>query len=173
MLLPLSVTSREGDPTLRIRTLTVDGITVRDSLPWLFNFYKGLFHDLGQLGQQEPLSTAQKDVYGAVLNVQRGSDMRYELHVDSNPLEDLLYVTDLPKGYDGELVVANNAKANSVEEIEADCSVVYPTEGNLVFFDARRFPHYVRPLVDPNAIRVVVAMNFYTPSCPESAPRRP
>lgn len=169
LLFPRSVTSREGDPDLRIVTLTVSGTTVRDSLPWLYSLYKGLFRDLGQLGLIEPLSTANNDLYGASLNVQRGTEMRYEAHVDSNPLEGLLYVTDLPKGCGGELVVANNPKANSIEEIEADCSVIYPVTGNLVYFDARRFPHYVRPLTDPNGVRIVVAMNFYVPSCPESA----
>jgi 2OG-Fe(II) oxygenase superfamily len=94
--------------------------------------------------------------------------MRYECHVDSNPIEGLLYVTDHPKSSGGELAVATKVNAASVADVEADCSVIYPTYGNLVFFDARRFAHYVRPLVSDDARRVVVAMNYYTPSCPES-----
>lgn len=168
-LRPRSVTSREGDPHLKIATLTVNGHIVRQRLPWLYDLYKGLFRDLGQFSVSEPLFTAENDVYGAVLNMQRGTEMRYESHVDSNPLEGLLYVTDHPKGSGGELVVANNPSANSVDEVEADCSIVYPAAGNLIFFDARRFPHYVRPLVQPQSVRVVVAMNFYTPSCSEAA----
>lgn len=168
VLLPRSVTSREGDPNLQIEVSTVGGATLRQELPWLFNLYKGLFRDLAQLGSHEPVSTAASDLIGANLNVQtRG--MRYEAHVDSNPIEGLLYCTDHPKGSGGELVVANDPKAQSISEIDRDCSIVYPSAGNLIFFDARRFPHYVRPLVDSEAIRVVVAMNFYTPSCPESS----
>jgi hypothetical protein len=55
-----------------------------------------------------------------------------------------------------------------VEGIEEDASVVYPIAGNLIFFDARHFAHYVRPLADSAAVRIVAAMNFYTPSSPES-----
>ncbi|MCW5939870.1 MAG: 2OG-Fe(II) oxygenase [Fimbriimonadaceae bacterium] len=167
-LKPRSVTSREGDPDLSIPVLTVDGTTVRHRLPWLYSLYEGLFRDLAQLGTHEPVSVAANAVYGATLNVQRGVKMRYECHVDSNPIEGLLYVTDHPKGSGGELVVANSTMANSVSEVDADCSVVYPASGNLIFFDARRFAHYVRPLTSDSAVRVVVAMNFYTPSSSEA-----
>jgi hypothetical protein len=167
-LYPRSVTSREGNPNLPVPVIGVDGIAVKQSLPWLYSLYKGLFRDMAQLGCLEPVATAENDVYGAVLNVQRSTDMRYEAHVDSNPIEGLLYVTDHPSGTGGELVVSNNPRAGSIAEIEIDCSIVFPAAGNLVFFDARRWPHYVRPLKDPAGIRVVVAMNFYTPSCPES-----
>ena len=168
-LIPQSITSREGDKKLRIPIRTLSGVAVRQRLPWLYDLYKGLFRDLGQLGVTEPLYTAESDLHGAVLNVQGGAGMRYECHVDSNPVEGLLYVTDHPKGSGGELVVANNMVAKSVEEVDADCSVVYPVEGNLIFFDARRFAHYVRPLAEADATRIVVAMNFYTPSCPEAS----
>lgn len=169
VLRPLSVTSREGDPDIRIPVLTVNGQVIREQLRWLYDMYKGYFRDLAQLGMSEPVSTADNDIYGVVLNVQRGSAMRYECHVDSNPIEGLLYVTEHPPGTGGDLVVANRTAASSVEDVDADCSVVYPQRGNLLFFDARRFPHYVRPLTDPQGIRIAVAMNFYTPSCPESA----
>ena len=168
-LRPVSVTSREADSNLSIPVLTVGGPTLRDELPWLYALYKGLFRDLAQLGTHEPVSTAENDTYGAVLNVQRGRAMRYECHVDSNPIEGLLYATDHPPGKGGELVVANDTNAKSVEATERDCSVVFPVAGNLIFFDARRFAHYVRPMKSESDVRVVVAMNFYTPSCPESA----
>jgi hypothetical protein len=168
-LSPRHSTSREGDPNLRIPVLTVAGTVVRQQLPWLYGLYHGLFRDLGQLGCNEPILPARNDLYGAVVSVQRGLHMRYEAHVDTNPLEGLLYVTDHPMGAGGELVVANRLTATSVAEIDADCSVVYPASGNLVFFDARRFPHYVRPLRSPSAIRVAVAMNYYTASAPEAS----
>jgi hypothetical protein len=168
-LIPRHSTSREGDPDLRIRVLTVGGVHVRHQLPWLYELYHGLFRDLAQLGTHEPVFPAANDVYGAVLNVQRGLDMRYEAHVDTNPIEGLLYVTSHPSGAGGELVVSNDMHAHSVDEINVDCSVVYPSAGNLIFFDARRFPHYVRPLKSETDIRVVVAMNFYVPSAPESS----
>jgi len=168
-LRPRSVTSREGNPDLRIDTLTVNGIVLRSELPWVHALYAGLFREFGQSCAGEALACADNDLFGAVLGVQRGSKMRYEAHVDSNPLEGLLYVTSHPSGAGGELIVANDCNAKSVAEIEADCSTVFPMAGHLLFFDARRFPHYVRPLVDPNGTRVVVAMNYYTASCPESS----
>jgi len=168
VLKPKSVTSRESDEELGIHVMTVGGVTLRESCPWLYDLYKGLFRDLAQLACTEPVSTASNDTYGAVLNVQRGQNMRYECHVDSNPIEGLLYVTTHVPGTGGELVVANRPDARSVEDVEQDCSVVYPIAGNLVFFDARRFSHYVRPLASEHDLRVVVAMNFYTPSCSEA-----
>ena len=65
------------------------------------------------------------------------------------------------------LVVANNVDARSVAEVDEDCSILYPSSGQLVFFDARRFPHYVRALREP-ALRVAVGMNYYTDECPEA-----
>jgi len=168
-LLPRSVTSREGNRDLKIPVKTVSGATLKAELPWLSKLYYGLFRDLAQLTTHEPVATATNIIRSANLNIQTGKSMRYEAHVDSNPIEGLLYVTDHPRGSGGELVVANVPTANSVAEIDADSSIVYPTAGNLVFFDARRFPHYVAPLKKPRGIRVVVAMNFYTPSCPESS----
>lgn len=167
-LKPISVTSREASKDIQVPVMTVSGTEVREKLPWLHALYHGLFRELAQLGNHELVFAAKNDLYGAVLNVQRGAQMRYECHVDSNPIEALLYVTDHPKGDGGELAVANNPEASCIEEVEVDASVVYPVSGNLILFDARRFPHYVRPLSDPSAIRVVVAMNYYTPSCSEN-----
>jgi hypothetical protein len=162
-----SVTSREDDPDHSIKVRTVSGTVLKGALPWLEVLYRSLFRDLAQLGSHEPVSCASNDLYGINLNVQKGPSMRYECHVDSNPIEGLLYVTDHVKGTGGELVVANNPAARSVAEVEADASIVYPVAGNLIFFDARRFAHYTRPLLQDNAVRVVAAMNFYVPSCSE------
>lgn len=160
---------REGNPNLQIEVRITDGNVVKKHLPWLYDLYKGVFHQLAQLSVGEPIYTAQNDQYGAVLQLQRGTTMRFDVHVDTNPLEGLLYVTDQPKGAGGELAVSNNPQANSLADVDADCSVIYPVAGHLLFLDGRRFPHYVRPLKRQNDVRVVVAMNFYTPSCPETA----
>jgi N-acetylglutamate synthase-like GNAT family acetyltransferase len=169
ILRPRSVTSREGDPDLRLPVITVSGRVLREDTPWLASLYDGWFREFAATCSSEVVTTAVDDRYGANLNVQRGCDMRYECHVDSNPIEGLLYVTDHPKGSGGELVAANHPGATSIEEVDEDCSVLHPEAGRLVFFDAREFAHYVRPLRRDDAIRAVVAMNFYTPSSPESA----
>ncbi len=167
-LVPTSVTSREGSGVATIPVMTVGGVTVKENLPWLYDLYHGLFLDFAEETAGETVVTAGDDRYGLVLNVQEGHSMRYECHVDSNPLEGILYCTSHPAGSGGELVVANSTEASDVESVEADASVVYPTAGNLTLFDARHFAHYVRPLRDDHAVRIVAAMNFYTAASPES-----
>jgi hypothetical protein len=164
-LVPPHSTSREAGDVTSIQVMTVPGITVWERLPWLIDLYRGQFRGLYEEATGRRLYTTEDRRYAVVMNVQEGVD-RYECHVDTNPIEGLLYVTDHPIGSGGELVVANNVDARSVEEVDEDCSVVYPTSGQLVFFDARRFPHYVRAL-RRSALRVAVGMNYYTDDCPE------
>ncbi len=104
--------------------------------------------------------------FAIALNIQSGAD-RYECHVDTNPIEGLLYVTTHREGEGGELVVSNLGEVHSIEVVDRDASVVEPKAGHLLFFDGRYHSHYVRPLADPTALRVVVAMNYYVPSCAE------
>src|ERR1700678_2325819 len=63
---------------------------VRQRLPWLHRLYRGAFLDLAQEAWTDPVVTARDARYGLVLNVQRGTSMRFECHVDSNPLTGLL-----------------------------------------------------------------------------------
>jgi hypothetical protein len=114
----------------------------------------------------EPVSAAQDDRYGVVLNVQRGTGMRFECHVDSNPRTGLLFCTDHQAG--GELVIANDTEAEGVAAVGRNCSVIQPHAGHLIFFDARRYPHCARVLTADSETRIVAVMNFYTESCPES-----
>jgi hypothetical protein len=92
--------------------------------------------------------------------------MRFECHVDSNPLTGLLFCTNHSAG--GELVVAHDPAAADIAAVERDCSVIRPHAGHLIFFDAREHPHYARPLTEASGTRIVAVMNFYTDSCPES-----
>ena len=114
----------------------------------------------------ERVTAAADERYGVVLNVQQGTTMRFECHVDSNPLTGLLFFTDHSSG--GELVIAHDPAASDIQAVERDCSVIRPHAGHLIFFDARRHPHYARPLVSEACTRVVAVMNFYTESFPES-----
>lgn len=166
-LTPTSVTSYESDHAAQIRVMTVGGKTIRAKQSWLFDLYNDLFLSYAQQCTDEPVSTAKDDRYAINLNVQIGNDMRYEGHVDSNPLEGVLYVTSHPKGSGGELIISNRPNARGPADIEIDAVRIYPQCGMLSFFDARKHPHYVAPLRDKDAVRVVVAMNFYTPACPE------
>jgi len=161
------VLSREAPDVLHITRGRVHAHDVRNRLPWLYESYRGVFLELAGGTSGEKVIPAHDDRYGVVLNVQRGTQMRFECHVDSNPLTGLLFCTNHLSG--GELVFAHDAAASSIEEVEQDCSAVRPLAGHLIFFDGRKYPHYVRPLIHDSSLRVVAVMNYYTESCPETA----
>lgn len=146
----------------------VSGDIVKRELPWLYKAYHTVFLKLASSVIDEDVVCAKDIRYGVVLNVAKGNQMRFECHIDSNPLEGLLFCTDQPDSFGGELVVSNNHDAVGIGEVDANCSMIQPISGKLIFFDAREYPHYVKPLMNNHDIRIVAAMNFYTNSCPES-----
>jgi hypothetical protein len=160
--------SRESADVNRIRRGRLHAGDLRRGLPWLYELYRGLFLDLAREAEGDDIVTAARDDrYGIVLNVQRGTEMRFECHVDSNPLSGVLFCTDQPTGAGGELVFARDPAAADIRAIDRDCLVIRPHAGHLIFFDGRRYPHYARPLTHEPDIRIAAVMNFYTASCPE------
>lgn len=166
-LSPTNTTSREDEATHELQNAVVDGTKIRKHAPWLFDLYRTKFRDFAEMATQKPAICAREDVYAINLNVQIGNRMRYECHVDSNPIQGMLYVTSHPVGQGGDLVVSNQHDVFGVEEVNKDFTTINPQAGLLVFFDARRHSHYVRPLVENNDVRVAIAMNFYTEESPE------
>ncbi len=160
------ILSREAAEVSHIARGRLHADQLRRQLPWLYRHYHGAFLQLARAACQEPVVTARDYRYGAVLNVQRGTSMRFENHVDSNPLTGVLFCTDHPAG--GELVFGHDPTASDIAAVESDCSVIRPHAGHLIFFDARHRPHYARPLSAESDTRIVAVMNFYTESCPES-----
>jgi hypothetical protein len=162
------ILSREAEHVERISRGRVHASQVRESLPWLYRLYRGYFLELAGETCAVRVAPALDDRYGIVLNVQRGTTMRFECHVDSNPLTGLLFCTDHLAGTGGELVFGHDPAASEVEAVEKDCSVLRPHAGHLIFFDGKNHPHYARPLLAEPHVRIVAVMNFYTESCPES-----
>ena len=160
------VLSREAPSVGSTARGRVHADQVRDRLPWLYGAYRGEFLQLAGEAVQERVLPAHDDRYGVVLNVQQGTDMRFECHVDSNPLTGLLFCTDHPEG--GELVIAHDETATDIAAVDRNCSVIRPQAGHLIYFDARKHPHYARALTAASEMRIVAVMNFYTESCPES-----
>ncbi len=161
------VLSREAEDVVHISRGRVHADQVRQRLPWLYDLYRADFLELAWKAREEPVEAAFDDRYGVVLNVQRGNTMRFECHVDSNPVTGLLFFTDHPAG-GGELVVGHDPAAADVKAVERDCTVIRPQAGQLIFFDGKNYSHYARPLKSSSDVRVVAVMNFYTGSCPES-----
>jgi len=160
------ILSREAPDVLHIERERVHADQVRRRLPWLYNAYRHEFLELAREAFPEAVSAARDDRYGIVLNVQRGTAMRFECHIDSNPLTGLLFCTDHAAG--GEMVIGQDATAADIAAVERDCSAIKPRAGHLIFFDARQHPHYARPLAAASDMRVVAVMNFYTESFPEA-----
>lgn len=161
------VLSREAENVTHIARGRVRADKVQQCLPWLYKLYRSDFLELAAQACEEPIKAALDDRYGVVLNVQRGSTMRFECHVDSNPVTGLLFFTDHADGGGG-LVVGHDTDAVGVDTLERDCTVIQPQAGRLIFFDGKTYPHYARPLLAESDMRVVAVMNFYTESCPES-----
>jgi hypothetical protein len=160
------VLTREAADVTRIHRGRVHADQVRLHLPWLYELYRGAALELAAQSGNEPVAPAQDDRYGVVLNVQQGTSMRFECHVDSNPLTGLLFCTDHHLG--GELIIGHDPSASDMESIERTRSVIRPHAGHMIFFDGRMNPHYARPLATESEVRVLAVMNFYTASCPES-----
>jgi 2OG-Fe(II) oxygenase superfamily len=161
------VLSREAGDVLTIRRGRVRADMVQQRLQWLYKLYRADFLELAAIARAESIKAAFDDRYGVVLNVQRGKDMRFECHVDSNPVTGLLFFTEHPRG-GGELVVGHDPAAVGVEAIERDSTVIEPQAGQLIFFDGKTHPHYARALRSESDMRIVAVMNFYNESCPES-----
>ncbi|RPE26908.1 2OG-Fe(II) oxygenase [Kitasatospora cineracea] len=164
---PTMSSARERTGTV-IRLETVNGETLQQRAPWLERLYLGWFRALAErtIGEAlHPTSTANRSLS---LNVLRGDGERYPCHVDSNPAQGLLYLTDCTEETGGGLVVARDRTARDVAEVDRDAGVIYPRAGQLYFFDARAHAHYVQPMRDPDGLRAVVTMNYYSQSCPES-----
>lgn len=161
------VLSREAEGVAHVLRGRVHADKVQQGLPWLFKLYRNEFLDLARESHRERTEAAIDDRYGLVLNIQQGDKMRFECHVDSNPLTGLLFCSDHPAG-GGELVVSHDEAAIGVEGVERDCSVIRPQAGYLIFFDGNTHPHYARVLRSASDMRVVAVMNFYTESCPET-----
>jgi hypothetical protein len=88
------VLSREAAEVQSISRGRVHADQVRERLPWLYRSYREEFLGMGGEACGEPVAAARDDRYGVVPNVQRGTGMRFECHVDSNPLSGVLFCTD-------------------------------------------------------------------------------
>lgn len=173
VLRPSHATSREAATVTELPILTVPGEAVEQRLPWITPLYEGIFQLLGQSAMSKTLFTGVDIRHRLALNVQRRNPHhpeggRYEAHVDTNPVEALLFATTHSRDQGGTLVVANDVKASDIDKIEANATRIDPVAGKLIFFDATNHPHYVSQLAHPDDLRVVIAMNYYTEQVTEA-----
>lgn len=161
--------SREALDVAGILRGRVAAEAVKQEVPWLCKLYKSDILELARTIARERVYAARDSRYGIVLNVQHGRQMRFECHVDSNPLTGILFLSDHDVAGGGELVISSDPQVRGITEIEEDCVAIQARVGKLILFDGRKNPHYVRPLRAPLITRITAVMNFYTESSPESA----
>ena len=102
------IISREAAEVQSVRRGRVHADQVARELPWLRRLYRSDFRELAERAIGDAVAAAGDERYGAVLNVQRGTEMRFECHVDLNPLTGLLFCTDHDLAAGGELVFSHN-----------------------------------------------------------------
>ncbi len=129
----------------------VDGTAVSSRLPWLDSLYRGRFRLWASELFGEELVPSDQITNGVNVNVLTDQGSRYELHVDTNPLTGLLFVTTHEESGGGGLVF--HGKYDNFR-----CS---PVAGHLLLFDARQAPHEVERLRTDD-IRISVPMNYFT-----------
>ncbi len=146
----------------------VDGNKIAREMPWLFDLYYNELRDIAQGCTTEEVLCGQVAKSAVNINLQQGN-MRHQVHLDTNPVTGLLYLTTHSAG--GELVVAHDSEMCGFDVIESAApiqkTVIKPAAGNFVVSDFRAYPHYTRPLTDDDDVRAVLVLNFYTPSCRE------
>ena len=167
---PQSVTSRESELDIVIPNFVVTGDIIYKKLPWLYELYSTTFLQLGSQLTNAAYIEARDRLYGVNLNILRGMGARYECHVDSNPLQGVLFVTSHSAGQGGTLMISLDADARGEFPASERTIEILPEAGKLVFFDARLTPHYVSRLHEED-FRITVAMNYYSATAPED--RRP
>lgn len=161
-----NVTSREGefDETEPPEVGVISGDKVARHLPWLADLYAETFLEYAnRFGGPYVVS---QDIKSSININHSRRGMRYEWHVDSNPLTALLYATTHGPGRGGELVFRPDPE---VEQTAGWQVRVAPKAGQLLLFDARRAAHCVTPLLDPD--RISVPMNYYLAAAEQERPQ--
>jgi hypothetical protein len=128
-----------------------DGVAVKYHLQWLYDLYAGYLKEFCASKFGTPLYPANLLHTTVNINQLSGRGARYEWHVDSNPVTGLLFVTDAPVGFGGSLVFKPEGGSRSI---------VRPTAGTFICFDAREIPHCVTAL-RTNSVRISIPMNYY------------
>jgi hypothetical protein len=129
----------------------LDGLAIHRCLPWLDEIYRGPLLTVASAAAGRRLVPSASVRSGVNLNILDGPGGRYELHLDSNPLTGLLFVTPHDERSGGQLLFRIDDS-----ELRID-----PVPGLFITFDARKLPHAVTPLTDP-VIRISAPMNYYT-----------
>ena len=142
--------SREGEGTSGTTYYVVTGDSIYAQIRWLHDLYTGKLIELAAQVAGRAVKPSTNLRSGININTLRGTDARYEWHVDSNPLTGMLYVTTHGPEDGGELIF----------KVGDEQVTLYPEAGMFAAFDARAIPHYVAALKHEHR-RISIPMNYY------------
>lgn len=158
------------EPIGRFGLVTVTGSKFAEAVPGVWKLYRGVFKAMMQASLPEglePLHAYDNPEYGlepvGCLPMEPGADAdqrRYEAHVDQRYTAVLFLRGPSDSIRGGRLVIANQPNARSIEEIDADSTLVEHLPGTLFGFSSGRFdPHYTE-VVQGSDTRYTTSLNF-------------
>jgi hypothetical protein len=107
--------------------------------------------------------------YAAIAHMHTRHDGPGEGHVDYYPSTNL-YLYAEPDG-GGDLLIAKDLNARSLEEIARDAYRIRPTSGTFVLFDGTRRPHFVEPITS-HEVRLSLNFTYWRDRQPDNPPHR-
>lgn len=128
----------------------VVGSDIKLHIPWLYEIYSTVLVSLVSEMFGKRIYPANDLISSVNINCLRGVGSEYEVHVDSNPVTGLLFLSTLDQKMGGELVFEKHPFSLSIN----------PVSGIFIAFDARQVPHRVAPLLQ-EVERISIPMNFY------------
>lgn len=151
--------SLESEETAGLDYRVVDGETIRDNLPWLWELYTSEeWVDIvsAAVGEQVKPSANVKSAIN--INHLRGGGGRYELHVDGQPYSAVLQCNWADSATGGRLVMeAPNGSKYHIGFKPGQC----------VIFDGSKVPHAVEPLTASAPDRTSLPMVYVPVSVDE------
>lgn len=172
-------TCREDNPLSRFGLITVDGGELARRVPGLWELYKGPFADMMRLSVANPdeLSVYNSPDHGLELVSQEleeagidGYKPRMEAHVDQR-FTAVLVVSAPSISTEGRLVISDDPRAKTAEEIGKTATYIPHQSGTVFCFTAgRELPHYTESITLAGSARIVCALNYpHVDESPEAA----
>lgn len=142
----------------------VDGVTLRQEMPHLFDWYETKCKFFSSLFRREVVTSPYPK--SAITLKHYGPGDNQGWHYDTQPVTVLLWLTDCPKG--GELVFVPEGKpateqgGQDIVDVIGDAPlfVLRPHAGQVTCFSGRRYVHKVKFQPDPSD-RLMLALNYY------------
>jgi hypothetical protein len=142
-------TSLEPEGTI-IDFSLIDGTALSQRLEWLYELYAGPFLSLAAAASRQTLIVDPNTQSAVNINILPPGGGGYELHVDSNPVTAVLFLSTHTQS-EGGLLEIQSGPDHWIQ--------LAPLAGTLAVFDARRAPH--RVTASSIQERISAPMNYF------------